>query len=59
MTNAGGPNNSSKTIVFYIYDNGFKFLNMGFASALAWALFIIIFSLTVVQLRLQNKWVEY
>jgi multiple sugar transport system permease protein len=32
---------------------------MGYAAAIAWVLFIIVFILTVIQLRLQNRWVHY
>ncbi len=38
----GGPNNSSLFLVFYIYREGFKESNMGYASALSWGLFAII-----------------
>lgn len=58
MTN-GGPNNTTKSIVSYIYDNGFQYFKMGNASAISWVLFVIVFSLTYVQFRMQNKWVEY
>lgn len=58
MTN-GGPNNTTKSIVSYIYDNGFQYFKMGNASAISWVLFIIVFSLTYVQFRMQDKWVEY
>jgi len=43
----------------YIYDKAFKFQEMGYASALSWALFLCIFSVTVAQLVLQKRWVHY
>ncbi|MBP2000962.1 multiple sugar transport system permease protein [Paenibacillus shirakamiensis] len=58
-TAAGGPNNSSLVLMIYLYREGFSFLRMGYASAIAWVLFIILFVLTVIQVRLQKKWVHY
>ena len=47
----GGPANSTTTAVFYIYQQGFKFLQFGYASALWVILFAIILVFTLVQLR--------
>ncbi len=58
MTN-GGPANATNTIVLYIYQNGFQFFRMGYASAIAWALFVVIFIFTLFQMRLQGRWVQY
>ena len=58
MTN-GGPANATNTIVLYIYQNGFVFFRMGYASAIAWVLFGVIFVFTLMQMRLQGKWVQY
>ena len=55
----GGPANATNTIVLYIYQNGFEFFRMGYASAIAWVLFGVIFVLTLVQMRLQGRWVQY
>ncbi|MER3556139.1 MAG: sugar ABC transporter permease [Meiothermus sp.] len=55
----GGPSNATNTVVFYIYQNAFRFYRMGYASAVAWILFVIIFAVTLVQYRLQNRWVHY
>jgi multiple sugar transport system permease protein len=55
----GGPAFSTTTAVMYIYNTAFKFQQMGYASALSWALFLCIFSVTVVQLVLQKRWVHY
>jgi multiple sugar transport system permease protein len=55
----GGPANATNTIVLYIYQNGFQFFRMGYASAIAWVLFALIFIITLVQLRTQNRWVQY
>ena len=59
MMTGGGPNNATRTIVSYIYDNAFRFFKMGYASAMAWVLFVIIFLLTLLQFRMQKRWVEY
>ncbi|WP_197410810.1 carbohydrate ABC transporter permease [Devosia epidermidihirudinis] len=58
MTNAG-PANATNTLVFYIYQNGFQFYQMGYASAAAMILFAIVLFITLVQYRLQNRWVHY
>lgn len=58
MTN-GGPNNGSLFFVFWIYRKAFQDSQMGYASALAWALFIIISVLSYLIFRTSNKWVFY
>lgn len=58
MTKAG-PANATNTLVFFIYQNGFMFYQMGIASAAAMVLFLIVLALTLVQYRLQNRWVHY
>ena len=55
----GGPANSATSIVFYIYQTAFKYSKMGSASAIAWVLFVFIFIATVIQNRLQQRWVHY
>jgi len=55
----GGPANATNTIVFNIYRYAFQFFQMGYASAMAWVLFGIIFLITVVQFRYQRQWVHY
>jgi len=55
----GGPANATNTIVLYIYQNGFEFFRMGYASAIAWVLFGVIFVFTLLQMRLQGRWVQY
>lgn len=48
----GGPMNATMVIVYYLYRQAFEFFRMGYASAAAWVLFLIILSLTLVQNRL-------
>lgn len=55
----GGPNNASNMIVPYLYDNAFKYFRMGYASAIAWILFIIIMALTLVVFKTSSMWVFY
>ncbi len=55
----GGPNNATLFFILHLYRNAFRFLNMGYASALAWALFIYILALTLVVLRSSRAWVFY
>lgn len=50
---------ATRTAVFSIYQNGFVWFKIGYASAQAWILFIIIFIVTIVQMYLQKKWVHY
>lgn len=55
----GGPNDST---LFYAYDlfrQAFQYFRMGYASALAWVLFLIVLVLTLLQLWLSTKWVHY
>ncbi|WP_422934820.1 carbohydrate ABC transporter permease [Sinomonas sp. P47F7] len=55
----GGPNNSSQVVVQQIYDLTFRFGQAGMASALSWLLFAVILVITLVQIRLQKRWVNY
>ncbi|AZK47669.1 sugar ABC transporter permease [Paenibacillus lentus] len=58
-SSAGGPNKSSLVLMIYLYQEGFTFLRMGYASAIAWVLFVILFILTALQVTFQKKWVHY
>ncbi|GGG09182.1 carbohydrate ABC transporter permease [Paenibacillus aceti] len=51
----GGPNNSSTVLVYRIYEEGFKYYNMGYASAISWLLFAIIGILTAVTWKMRNE----
>jgi ABC-type sugar transport system permease subunit len=55
----GGPANASLFYVLYLYNNAFKFFQMGYASALAWLLFFIILVLTLLVIRSSAAWVYY
>lgn len=54
-----GPLNATYLTSMFIYDNAFKYFNMGYASAASWILFVIIVSVTLVLFATQNKWVFY
>jgi putative chitobiose transport system permease protein len=47
----GGPANSSKTVVYYLYEKGFSSLEMGYASAIGVVLFVVVFVLSVLSVR--------
>ena len=51
----GGPANSTYTLLLYIYNQAFTSLHMGYASLMAWALFLIIFIVTLVQWRFVQR----
>lgn len=53
----GGPEYSGATIVFYIFQEAFRYFNMGYASSVAWVLGIIIFVVTLIQFRFSKRWV--
>jgi multiple sugar transport system permease protein len=55
----GGPNNASLFYVLYLYRNGWIFLKMGYAAALAWFLFFVILILTIIIMRMARPWVYY
>jgi multiple sugar transport system permease protein len=52
---SGGPVNRTSTMVYYIYESAFKFYEMGYASTLAYALFVLLLVFTVIQLRLYRR----
>jgi multiple sugar transport system permease protein len=55
----GGPMNSTLFTVLYVYRVAFEQFNMGYASAVAWVLFVVILAFTIVQWKLANRWVYY
>lgn len=59
MTGTGAPDNTTSTIVFYLYVKGFRSWLFGYASAIAYILFIIILVMTLLQNRLFGRKVEY
>ncbi|SDO43101.1 multiple sugar transport system permease protein [Paenibacillus sp. yr247] len=60
LTNGQGtPANSMMFYVMYLYTNGFGYLKMGYASAMAWILFLIVVILTALIFVSQKRWVHY
>lgn len=59
MTKDAGPNGATQVMVERIYKYGFRYFKMGYAAAFSWILFIIIFILTSIQMKLQKGWVHY
>ncbi len=55
----GGPLDSTLFYVLYLFRQAFQFFNMGYASALAWVLFLIILVLTLLIVRSADRWVYY
>lgn len=55
----GGPENSALFIVMYLFREGFSYFHMGYAAAIAWVLFLIITTITIIQFRLSKRWVYY
>jgi multiple sugar transport system permease protein len=55
----GGPAGSTTTISYYIYNNGFRWFRMGYAAAIAWVLFLLVFSMTLLHYRSSDKKVYY
>ena len=56
---SGGPGNATNTIVMYVYNQAFQYFHMGYAAAVAWVLFAIVLVVTLVQWRIQKRWVHY
>ncbi len=55
----GGPNGSTTTIIYYLYNNAFQWHQMGYAAAIAWVLFVIVFAITLFQWRFFGNTVYY
>jgi len=59
LLTGGGPNNATEVYGVYLYRNAFNFFKMGYASALAWLLFIVIVISTILIFRTSARWVYY
>jgi len=55
----GGPEQSTTFFALYLFQRAWQFLDLGYASAMAWILFAIVVTVTTVILRTQSKWVHY
>ncbi len=56
---AGGPNNATLFSVLYLYRNAFDYLQMGYASSMAWVLFLIILTFSLIVFKSSPFWVYY
>ena len=56
---AGGPADSTLFYALYLYNSAFRFFKMGYASAIAWLMFLVIFIMTVLTFRVSSRWVYY
>lgn len=55
----GGPGGSTRTVVYYLYEEAFRNFRIGYGSAMTWVLFALILGLTLIQFRVQRRWVHY
>jgi multiple sugar transport system permease protein len=55
----GGPLDSTLFYVLYLYQKAFSLLEMGYASAMAWILFLMVLVLTLIIFKTSGKWVFY
>jgi len=55
----GGPDHATETIMYYIYNNAFEWHQMGYAAAISWVLFLIIFGFTLINWKVGGKVVHY
>ena len=56
---AGGPEGSTLVYALHLYQNAFQNFHMGYASAMAWVLFVVIGGITMFQWKMQKHWVHY
>lgn len=56
---SGGPAGATTTVVEQIVNNAFRYNRMGYAAALSWVLFLLVFIATIIQSYFQKKWVVY
>jgi multiple sugar transport system permease protein len=55
----GGPAGSTTTIEYYIYNNAYRWFQMGYAASIAWVLFIFVFLVTLINWRFGGRAVHY
>ena len=59
MANPGKPGEATITLVYFIYEAGFRNFKMGYAGAASWIMFLIVAVATIVYFRTQDRWVHY
>ena len=56
---AGGPEDSTLFYALYLFNRAFQYMNMGYASAMAWVLLLVVLGATLLVFRTHKKWVHY
>jgi multiple sugar transport system permease protein len=56
---AGGPGDTTRSAVMYIYEHAFQLFRLGYASSVAMTLFVVISAVTLLQFRFGQRWVQY
>jgi multiple sugar transport system permease protein len=59
ITTRGGPGRATWFFALHVYTHAFEYFDMGYASALAWCMFLVLLVFTIIQLRLSDRWVFY
>ena len=59
MNGTGGPNDSTLFYALYLFNRAWRYLDMGYASAMAWILFVVIIGITLFIFRSHRRWVHY
>ena len=59
LVTGGGPANATVFLVLYLYWNGWSYFKMGYASAMAWTLLLMILAFTAIQFAVARRWVYY
>jgi multiple sugar transport system permease protein len=59
LSTQGGPLNATTVLVYYLYDQAFQQFNFGYASAIAYFLFLVIIVITVIQFRVGRRFTYY
>src|SRR5206468_2198652 len=59
VTTNGGPGHATTFVVMVMYWAGWQFFKMGYASAIGWALLVVLLALTALQFRIARHWVYY
>jgi len=59
LSTMGGPLGATTVLVYYLYDQAFQFFNFGYASAIAYLLFIVILIVTAIQFRIGRRFTYY
>jgi multiple sugar transport system permease protein len=55
----GGPEDSTHFYALYMFEQAWRYLNMGYACAMGWLLFLVIMGITAVLFWTQKRWVHY